>query len=165
MKKCTFYGHRDSSDSLTPALRRTIRNMIEKMDVRIFYVGDKGAFDRMAAACVRELKKEYPHIKLNIVLSAMPGRQSEAACIDPDTVYPDGLENVPPKFGILYRNHWMAERCDYAVVNVSGRGGACDAAEYADRKGVKILNIADGKSAGYFQFRNTFSIQAPEENE
>lgn len=159
MKKCTFYGHRHTSAELRPVLLRTIRTMIEKMDVGVFYVGDKGDFDRMAESCVRELREEYPHIRLNVVLSRMPGTKGEFETEKQDTLYPDGLESVPPRFGIIYRNHWMADRCDYAVVNVCGRGGATDAASYADRKGVKILNISDAASASYFEYRNTFSIE------
>lgn len=158
MKKCTFYGHRYTSAELRPVLLNTIRGMIEKMDVSVFYVGDKGAFDHMAESCVSQLRVEYPHIRLNVVLSRMPGEKREFEEENPDTLYPDGLEKVPPRFGIIYRNHWMAEHSDYAVVNVSGRGGAADAADYADRKGVKILNIANREEAKYFPFRNIFTI-------
>lgn len=144
---------------MRPILLDTIRAMIETMDVSVFYVGDKGAFDHMAESCVRELREEYPHIRLNVVLAYMPGLKQEFEIEKPDTLYPDGLETVPPRFGIIYRNHWMAQHSDYAIVNISGRGGAADAAAYADKKGVKILNLSDKDTAKFFPFKNTFTVK------
>ena len=156
-KRCTFFGHRNTQDEIRPVLLHTIRALIENRNVTTFYVGDKGAYDRMAASCVRELRKEYPYIRLYIVLAYMPGKKQEFEKEDPDTIYPDGLEMVPPRFAITHRNRWMADRSDYAVVNICARGGAADAAAYADHKGVKILNLSQAYSAQYFPFRNTFT--------
>ena len=56
-----------------------------------------------------------------------------------DSLYPEGLENVPLRFAIVNRNKWMIDHSD-AVIYFLERswGGVATAVEYADKKG-KIL--------------------------
>ncbi|MEE1280074.1 MAG: hypothetical protein UHH95_04500 [Oscillospiraceae bacterium] len=35
-----------------------------------------------------------------------------------DTIYPDGLEGVPPNYAISRRNMWMIDNADYVVTYV-----------------------------------------------
>lgn len=158
MNACCFFGHREVHDAIRPLLLQAIRTMIEQMHVIDFYVGDKGCFDSMAFSCVKELRKEYPYIRLQVVLAYMPGQKAELEKDYTDTIYPENMETVPRRFAIVARNHWMADRCAYAIVYVNGVGGAYSAAAYADRKGVKIYNLASATEQPAILFRNTFSL-------
>ncbi len=158
MSSCTFFGHYHLSREIKPKLKETIRKLIVEYNVTDFYLGDKGAFDSMATECVIELSEEYPHIKYSIMLAYMPGKKDPFAKYPENTVYPEGLEKVPPKFAIIGRNKIMAEKSDYAIVYIYHFGGAANAAEYADKKGVKIINISNEDGRKYFEYNNSFSV-------
>ncbi len=52
-----------------------------------------------------------------------------------DTIYPEGLEVVPPKFAVSKRNAWMLERCEYVITYVKFNfGGAALFKEKAIKK-------------------------------
>lgn len=158
MSSCTFFGHYNSSEALKPILIESIRKLIECYSVDKFYIGDKGNFDSMARRCVIELAEEYPYIEYEIVLAYMPGKKDEFKPPLENTVYPEGLEKVPRKYAIIRRNQIMANESDFAIVNIYKFGGAATATEYADKKGVKILNISTERGSEYFEYNNAFSF-------
>jgi len=116
----TFFGHRDAPQNITEKLSATIEGLIVHRGIDEFYVGDSGAFDRMVYGELSRLKKKYPFIRYCVVLAYMP---TERKKIDAPTLYPEGLERVPPRFAISYRNRFMAERADIAVVYVKNSWG------------------------------------------
>ena len=130
--------------------------MILSFNVNTFYIGNNGAFDRIAKSCIRELKKYFPYIQLNTVLAYLPTCKQKLDL--KDTLFPENLEFVPPKFAIIRRNFWMAEHSDYAIVNVHANGGAALAAEYADKIGVKIINISQFETRKYFEYKNSIDL-------
>ncbi len=140
---CTFFGHRSTPDSIRPILHDTLINLIENNGVDTFYVGNKGAFDYMVKKELKELTAIYPHIKYSVVLSYMPGQRDEFDITDySDTIYPDGLENVPPRFAIDKRNRIMIEWSDIVVTYVCySFGGASKFKEIAEKQGKKVINL------------------------
>lgn len=44
----TFFGHRDAPQGIQLLLETVIIELIEKQDANLFYVGDKGCFDKTA---------------------------------------------------------------------------------------------------------------------
>jgi hypothetical protein len=68
MKSCFFIGHREADERLLPVLQSVIQQLIEEEGVTEFYVGGYGGFDRIAGAAVKQLKAEYPHISLRIMI-------------------------------------------------------------------------------------------------
>lgn len=66
-----FTGHRDIDVSLAysipPLLKSVLRECIERGAYR-FLAGGAMGFDTLAALCVLELKAEFPHIKLELIL-------------------------------------------------------------------------------------------------
>ena len=56
---CTFFGHRDAPDTIRPLLRETLTGLIERQDVRQFYVGNQGNFDAMARSVLEELQTTH----------------------------------------------------------------------------------------------------------
>lgn len=125
MLTCTFFGHKDTPKEIEPTLKSTLVELIEIKNVLKFYVGNHGNFDHMAKRCLIELKHFYP-IDYAVVLAYLPIKKY---CIDEesltDTVIPNGIETVPRKFAISYRNKWMIEQSDFVVTYVNHTiGGA-----------------------------------------
>ena len=143
MSVCTFFGHHDCSSSIKPKLREVLIDLIENHSVDVFYVGNKGAFDRLARSVLRELVQEYPHIRYAVVLERMPGKQNEDYPEDySDTMLPEGIEEVHPRFAIVWRNKWMLRQADYVVTYViHSWGGAAQFAEMAERQKKTVIRL------------------------
>ncbi len=143
MPLCTFFGHRDSPDSLQPKLLAAIEDLIVHHQVDQFYVGHQGAFDRMAAACLMHLSARYPHIRCAVVLAYLPqGKPSPDRVFPLPTLVPEGLETIPPRFAILRRNQWMLSRTDYVIGYLQYPfGGAAPFIEKADRLHKTVIRL------------------------
>ena len=140
---CTFFGHRDCPETVKPKLREVLIDLIENQSVDTFYVGNKGAFDRIVCSVLRELAQEYPQTGYAVVLERMPGKRSRDENEDYfDTVLPEGIESVLPRFAILWRNEWIVRQSDFVVCYVTHTwGGAYQAVALAKRKQLKIINL------------------------
>ena len=143
MPACTFFGHHDCPAEVKLKLREVLIDLIENHSVDVFYVGNKGAFDRLVRSVLRELVPEYPQINYAVVLERMPGKQNEDYPEDfSDTMLPEGIENVPPRFAIVWRNKWMLRQADYVVTYVTHSwGGAAQFAEMAVRQQKTVINV------------------------
>lgn len=129
----TFCGHAEIAqpDNLRGWLINTIEPLIAD-GADTFYLGGYGAFDNLAAAVLRELKKTYPHIQLILVLAYL-NRSKDTSGYD-STLYAE-LETVPPRFAISKRNERMVEMSDVVIAYVTHSwGGAAKTLEYAKRK-------------------------------
>jgi uncharacterized phage-like protein YoqJ len=143
MPACTFFGHRDCPDTIKPKLQKALVDMITNHNVNMFYVGHQGQFDANARSVLRDLKQEYPHIQYAVVLAYMPGKQNEYDDYS-DTMLPEGIESVHPRYAISWRNDWMLKQSDYVVTYITHTwGGAYQYADKAIRKGKKVVNISD----------------------
>lgn len=145
MSACTFFGHRDCPSSIKPKLREVLIDLIENHDVDVFFVGQQGAFDRIVRSILKELALIYPHIRYAVVLERLPPKQDEFDTRNySDTMLPEGIEIVHPRFAISWRNKWMLERSDYVVTYITHSwGGAAQFAKMAEKnkKRVIALNI------------------------
>ena len=143
MSACTFFGHRDCPSSIKPQLREVLIDLIENYAVDIFYVGQQGAFDAIVCSVLRNLVSEYPHIRYAVVLERMPPNRDSLDTRDySDTMLPDGIESVHPRYAISWRNNWMLNRSDYVVTYITHFwGGAAQFAEKAARMNRYIINI------------------------
>lgn len=98
----------------------------------------------MAKKELKELTKIYPHIKYSVVLAYMPGKKDEFSYEDySDTLMPDGIETVPKRFAISYRNKWMIDQSDYVVTYVTNRiaSGAAQFKELAEKRKKIVINL------------------------
>ena len=128
---CTFFGHRDCPETIKPKLRSTIIDLIENYNVDMFYVGNQGQFDAMVRSTLKKLKQEYPHTDYAVVLAYMPGKPSEYEDCS-DTIFPEGLETVHPRYAISHRNTWMLTHADYVISYITHPyGGAAQFAKKA----------------------------------
>ena len=122
----TFFGHRDCPDTILPSLRTCVRTLVEQHGVEIFYVGNQGQFDRLVCKVLSELQKEYPTLTCCMVLAYVPCGWYDVPL---NLVIPDGLETVPRRLAISYRNQWMLRRAQVVVTYLRHSGGG--AAKFA----------------------------------
>lgn len=143
MAVCTFFGHHDCPSSITQNLREVLIDLIENHSVNRFYVGQQGAFDVIVRSVLRELISIYPHVDYAVVLERMPLKRDEFNIRDySDTILPEGIESVPPRFAISWRNKWMLKQSDYVVTYVTHSwGGAAQFAEMAIRQKKHTINL------------------------
>ena len=143
MATCTFFGHRECPDSIKIQLRAVLIDLLTNHDIDMFYVGNQGRFDAIVRGILRELKIEYQQINYAVVLAYMPGKQTEYDDF-PDTMIPEGIESVHPRYAISWRNNWMLRQSDYVVTYITHSwGGAAQYAAKAARQGKSVVNLAD----------------------
>ena len=150
---CFFMGHREADERLLSRLEQTVEQLITEANIRYFYVGGYGGFDRISAIAVKKAKQRHPDITLMLVL---PYHPAERPVETPDgfdgTFYPDGLENVPKRYAIVRANRCMVETCDWLVCYVRhGASNSRNLLEYAQRRAriglLQIKNIHESEVA------------------
>ncbi len=139
---CTFFGHQDTPQIIISELEKTIEHLISEKQVNIFYVGNHGNFDAMVKIILMKMKKRYPHISTFVVLAYLPNARTQEI-FDIETIYPEGLETVPPRFAIDKRNRWMIKQADYVVTYVKYTiGGAIKYKTIAQNAGKTVIELA-----------------------
>ena len=143
MAACTFFGHRDCLDTIKPKLRETLIELITLHGVDMFYVGNQGQFDAIVRSVLQELKGKYPQINYTVVLAYMPRAQNENYDFS-DTMLPEGIENIHPRYAISWRNKWMLRQSDYVVSYITHNwGSAVQFVNKARSKGKTVINLAN----------------------
>ena len=138
---CTFFGHSDTPETVKPTLKTAIIELIEKEHVTGFYVGNHGNFDRMAISILSELEKTRS-IRFFVVLAYQPTEKETAYLAH--TFLPDGIETVPPRFAINYRNKFMLENADFVITYVTHPwGGAAKFKQMAEKKQKRIIELSE----------------------
>ena len=142
---CCLFGHRDASADIMPLLTSVLEQLIVSEGARLFYVGEQGAFDRMAISVLTQLKRKYRHISFCIVLPYVPLYMPAST---DETILPEGIEKVHPHYAIPWRNRWLVKNSAVVVAYVKrGIGGAAKAVEYAGKLKKKVINLADYPSS------------------
>lgn len=144
MKSCFFIGHREASDELLPALKRTIERHIVDYGVTEFIVGGYGGFDHLATVALVAAKQVHPEITL---LRLTPYHPAERQVILPkgfdEIYYPDGMERVPYRVAIVKANQLTINRVDYLIAYVWHPGSnASGLMERVKNRGVIVTNLA-----------------------
>ena len=138
MSTVTFFGHRDTPKETEPTLRLTLTDLIENKNATVFYVGNHGNFDAMVRRQLEDLSKTYP-IKYYVVLAYMPSKNDNP---DEHSILPEGIETVPKRFAINYRNKWMLGKSDIVVTYVTRNfGGAWEFKQMAEKSQKKVLDL------------------------
>lgn len=141
MAVCAFFGHRSCPEAIKQHLREVLLDLITTKDVDMFYVGNQGQFDSMVRSLLIELTGEYPHVRYAVVLAYMP-REGDAQERWADTMLPEGLESVHPRYAIDRRNRWMLKRADIVVAYVTHSwGGAYRYVEKARQGGKTVIDL------------------------
>lgn len=140
MKTCTFFGHRDTPTIIEPMLRTVLSDLIENHAVQVFYVGNHGLFDSMVRRQLSMFESTHG-IRYYVVLAYLPKKEGLPEK-DVHTIYPEGLELVPPRYAISKRNLWMLEQSDYVITYVRGlNGGAAQFRRLAQTKGKTVIEL------------------------
>lgn len=145
-KSCFFIGHREADARLLSSLELAVEGLITGENVRHFYVGGYGGFDRIAATAVKHAKQKYPDITLMLVLPYHPAERAVPKLDGFDgTYHPEGLENTPRRYAIVRTNRIMVDTCDWLVCYVRhGASNSRNLLEYAQRRAVKgLIQIAN----------------------
>lgn len=142
METCTFFGHRDCSDAVLPSLRAAVYDLIEAQGVDRFFVGNQGNFDRLVLLVLREAKTSYPQIRYDVVLAYLPRENDQAHLPADETLLPEGIETVPKRFAISWRNRWMIDHADFVICYVAQSWGcAAQFVREAKRKNRSIIDL------------------------
>ena len=140
---CTFFGHKDIPESIKNDLCAAIEKLIVEHSVETFYVGNQGAFDFYTRAALRQLSVKYPHIRYAVILAYMPIEKSEYEDHS-DTMLPEGVEAVHPRYAIDWRNRWMLRESQYVICYIHHHwGGAAKYVQMAQRQGKTVINLCE----------------------
>ena len=98
-------------------------------------------FDAIARCALQYLQCEYPQIHYAVVLAYMPDKQTEYDDCS-DTMLPEGIESVHPRYAISWRNNWMLKYSDYVVTYITHPwGGAAQFAKKAEKQTKTVVNL------------------------
>lgn len=105
-----------------------------------FLVGQYGAFDRMAAKAVIQVKEKYPDVTLTLLLAYHPSEKKVELPEGFDgSLYPEGQETVPKRLAIVRANQYAVMHSGYLIAYAWQPGSnARKVVEYAETKG-KIM--------------------------
>ena len=153
---CCFTGHRIiplvERESVMRALENAVTESIEN-GYRYFGSGGALGFDTMAALTVLKLKKQYPQIKLILVLPCEnQTRNWKAADIEKyeyiksqaDKVVKTSIEYTP---GCMHkRNRHLVDNSSLCICYLKKpSGGTAYTVNYAKDNGLKVINLFNSK--------------------
>ena len=146
--KTAFIGHRqlfspDIEERLLSAVETEIKNGCKE-----FTVGTHGEFDSLALYICRKLRHTYTDIKIEVVLTSLNEIKKDSEFdappyADVQTIMYD-IEDVHFKQKIIISNRRMLDSCDTLICYVDTsvyKSGAKMALRYAEKRGLKIMNL------------------------
>lgn len=115
----------------------------EKYPDTVFCVSNQGRFDALVLSVFKDMLREGMEPDFCVVLAYHPDMGNVPDVGHEYTLYPEGIERVPKRFAISWRNRWMVERSDVVICYIRHRhGGAAKFLEMAEKKHLKIINLA-----------------------
>ena len=118
---------------------QAIQDLITEQNVLTFYVGTQGNYDSLVYRALCCMRADFPQIRIYRVLAYIP----KDNCLIPDSILPEGVELIHPRYAISWRNRWMIERTDYVIAYITRNyGGAARFVNEAKRKDKTIIKIS-----------------------
>ena len=149
-KICTFAGHGKYyySEDTYKKIISCLKQLICDKNISEFWVGNYGSFDAMAARAVINIKEEYPHIKLCLVVPYITSHINkfiiEYKNIYDEIIVADISPQTPVRAYIPLCNQYMVDNSDCLLCYIERKsGGAFKTYEYALKKGIQIINISN----------------------
>ncbi len=152
MKKIVcFIGHRSiCNNNIKLYLYKEIKKQIEN-GCKHFMVGTHGDFDNLVLYVLRELKKNYKDILIEVVITSLNQIKPKFYDLskkatpynDVKTVMFD-IENLHYKRRIIASNKFMIDNSQILICYVDTKktfGGAIIAFNYATKKGLHVVNL------------------------
>lgn len=147
MKSCFLFGHADCPDDILLRIEAAIEKIYVQREVSVFYVGDRGRFDSLAATAVKRVKLRHPDIQLHLLLAYHPGERTVNLTDGFDGSYYPPLEGMPRQYAIVRANKFMIGCADAFICYVKHLGNTRKLLEYAQKRqkkeGVPIENVAE----------------------
>ncbi len=148
-KRCCFAGHSDISYNadIREKIKAIAEDLITDHNVKEFWVGHYGGFDRCCSSAIRELQKVYKEIRLELVIPYITkdiNEYKELYYKDFDTILMADIPlNTPKRFQIIKGNEYVVDNCDFLICYIERHyGGAYRTFTYARRKKKKIFNLS-----------------------
>ena len=154
-KTVVFTGHRhipnEEYDLINTLLTQEVIRQIEN-GADVFRAGGALGFDTMAALCVLALQRNYPHIRLELVLPCPTQTQgwtrSQKQLYDQILLHASSYTYLSQTYypGLLQmRNRALVEGSDVCLAYLcnSHGGGTAFTAALALKKGLEFVNIED----------------------
>lgn len=150
---CCFTGHRELPISEIPAIKTRLRAVVMELIERgVCFFGAGGAlgFDTLVAQIVLELRQEFRHIKLILVLpcadQARGWRKEEIEIYEKIKAQADKVVCLAEHYfrGCMHRrNRHLVDYSAYCVCYLTEKsGGTAYTVRYAQERGLAIINIA-----------------------
>lgn len=150
---CSFTGHRVIAKAILPALSVKLKNEIVNLinkGFTEFIAGGALGFDTLVAKTVLLLKKEYPDIKLHLILPC-PDQDKLWRSADKE-IYrnilkeADEVDYLYPEYKdgcMLDRNRAMIEHSSVLIAYYDGRArsGTAMTVSYAKKRGMTVINL------------------------
>lgn len=156
-KSACFSGHRalpkNGLAELEEKLHREIARLITSGIVN-FFIGGALGFDTLAARCVLRFRENHENVRLILVF---PCREQTSGWNKKDVAVYEDIKQQCDSYIYLqedYSRDCMFIRNRYLVDNSSccicylaqRRGGTYYTVRYAERRGLSVINLADGAS-------------------
>lgn len=134
MKSCFMFGHADSPEDILPKIESAVLSQYTIHDITVFYVGNRGRFDSLAATAVKHAKRIHPDIQLFLLLAYHPGEKAVELTEGFDGSFYPLLGNVPRRYAIVRANQHMVDTVDSLICFVKHVGNTRNLLEYAKRR-------------------------------
>ena len=151
---CCFTGHRvipsDEKETISNSLKSAIEKAIQN-GYRFFGTGGALGFDTMAAKTVLELKREYPHIRLILVLPCVDQttgwKQDDIDEYERIKALSDKVVYTSREYtsGCMHkRNRHLVDNSSLCICYLTRlSGGTAYTVRYAESKKIIVFNLAD----------------------
>ncbi len=147
---CCFTGHRsvppDDMDRLGESFDRVIWTLV-RLGANVFRAGGARGFDTFAALKILEIKREYPNIRLELILPCK--NQTDGWSEYNRSVYDyvvsqaDSVSYVEERYvsGCMHkRNRALVDGADVCIAYCKSKdGGAAYTVNYAKKQGLKVI--------------------------
>ena len=142
-KTCCFLGNSTiwNVKEIADKIRQAIIDLIENKQVDTFLVCIKGEFETLSHKVLQEIKCDYPHIKIMLVIAYERDLHKVAYKYD-DFYYPLLSEIGYRGWSIAKRNEWIIEQTDYVVACNQYQGRAYNYCKKAKNMGKIVIEIS-----------------------
>jgi len=142
-KTCCFFGNSTiwNVKEIADKIRKAVVDLITNKQVDTFFVGIKGEFETLSHKILQEIRLDYSHIKIMLVIAYERDLHKCRYHFD-DFYYPPLAEVGYRGWSIAKRNDWIVEHTDYVIACNQYQGRAYNYCKRAKNKGKTIIEIA-----------------------
>ena len=151
---CCFTGHRIIPSGEKETIRNLLETAIEKViqdGYRFFGTGGALGFDTLAAQTVLKLKRQYPHIRLILVLPCITQtdgwKQDDIDEYEQIKALADKVVYTSREYhtGCMHkRNRHLVDNSSLCICYLTKvSGGTAYTVRYAESKKISVFNLAD----------------------